>query len=57
MFFRRSADTRHYTVSDDAAVDFCVWVLEVDGPRAPPFDRHEGGDGRLRAAGLAPGAW
>lgn len=41
----------------DPAADFCVWVLERDGLRAPPFDRHPGGDGRLRAAGMDADSW
>lgn len=32
-------------------VDFCIWVLEVDGLQVPPFDQHPEGDGSLRAVG------
>ena len=38
-------------------VDFCTWVLEVDGLHVPPFDQHSEGDGSLRAAGLDAEAW
>jgi hypothetical protein len=38
-------------------VDFCTWVLEVDGLHVPPFDQHPEGDGSLRAAGLDAEAW
>jgi hypothetical protein len=38
-------------------LDFCVWVLERDGLRVPPFDRHPDGDGSLRAAGMTMAAW
>jgi hypothetical protein len=38
-------------------VDFCIWVLEVDGLHVPPFDQHPEGDGSLRAAGLDAEAW
>lgn len=38
-------------------VDFCIWVLEVDGLYVPPFDQHPEGDGSLRAAGLDAEAW
>src|ERR1700680_2908489 len=38
-------------------IDFCVWVLEVDGLHVPPFDQHPDGDGSLRAAGLAAENW
>ena len=41
----------------NAALNFCVWVLLVDGLHAPPFDRHPAGDGRLRAVGLDPAGW
>ncbi len=39
------------------AVDFCIWVLEVDGLRVPPFDSHADGDGSLRTAGLDASEW
>ncbi len=38
-------------------VDFCVWALEWDGLRAPPFDHHADGTGALRAAGLDADGW
>ena len=38
-------------------VNFCVWALLADGLRVSPFDRHAGGDGALRAAGLTPEGW
>ncbi len=38
-------------------LDFCFWVLERDGLRIPPFDRHPDGDGSLRAAGMTPQTW
>jgi hypothetical protein len=40
-----------------AAVDFCVWVLEMDGLRVTPFDQHEEGDGSLRSVGLTADEW
>src|SRR5437764_494196 len=36
---------------------FCVWVLRRDGLLVPPFDRHQDGDGALRAAGLTAEDW
>lgn len=38
-------------------LDFCVWILERDGLRVPPFDRHPDGDGTLRAGELTAEAW
>ena len=38
-------------------IDFCVWALEVDGLRVPPFEQHPDGDGSLRAAGLDIEIW
>lgn len=38
-------------------VDFCVWVLEIDGLHVPPFDRHPDGNGTLRARGMDASAW
>jgi hypothetical protein len=54
-------NTPNYTwyVSSGPALflDFCFWVLERDGLRIPPFDRHADGDGSLRAAGMTPDTW
>jgi hypothetical protein len=38
-------------------VAFCVRTLVLDGLKVPPFDRHGGGDGRLRAVGLDVAVW
>ncbi len=38
-------------------VDFCIWVLEVDGLQVSPFDQHSEGDGSLRAVGLDALQW
>ena len=44
-------------IGHDTDVDFCLWVLERDGLRVPPFDHHPDGDGTLRAAGLDAASW
>lgn len=41
----------------NAAIDFCIWVLQVDGLQVSPFDMHASGDGTLQAAGLDAHAW
>lgn len=38
-------------------VDFCLWVLQTDGLRLAPFDRHPEGPGLLRALGVDPETW
>jgi hypothetical protein len=38
-------------------VDFCMWVLEVDGLQVPPFDQHPAGDRTLQAIGLDADGW
>lgn len=38
-------------------VDFCVWLLEWDGLRVPPFDCHPGGTGELRGMGMTAESW
>lgn len=43
--------------SFDTMVDFCIWVLEVDGLHVPPFNRHPDGNGILRAKGMEPESW
>lgn len=38
-------------------VDFCIWVLEQDGLRVPPFDCHPPGNGSLQIRGMDADAW
>ncbi len=57
MFRTGTPDPWSWSADLNAALNFCVWVLLVDGLHAPPFDRHPAGDGRLRAAGLDPAGW
>jgi hypothetical protein len=47
----------HYSFGFHSDLDFCFWVLERDGLRVPPFDRHSDGDSSLRAAGLDVASW
>lgn len=46
-----------YGCETSMGVDFCLWVLEIDGLRVAPFDRHPDGDAALRQAGLTAQAW
>ena len=41
----------------NAVVDFCIWILEVDGLHVPPFTCHERGLGSLQRLGLTPQCW
>lgn len=52
-----SSDPWTWSYGFDAPVDFCVWVLEQDGLRVPPFDQHRDGDGELRALGMTGDLW
>jgi len=45
----------HKAFSPD--VDFCTWVLEVDGLQVPPFDKHQKGNGVLRARDMDAESW
>lgn len=38
-------------------LDFCVWVLTIDGLQVPPFDQHGTGNGCLRKLGLTAAQW
>ena len=38
-------------------IDFCVWVLQIDGLQVPPFDKHSAGNGLLSAQGLNATVW
>lgn len=38
-------------------IDFCIWVLELDGLHVPPFDLHPQGNMSLQARGLDPLTW
>src|SRR5579875_2239847 len=57
MHLLRSTSTWIFSQDFSEEVNFCIWVLEVDGLHVPPFDQHPDGDGSLRAAGLNPESW
>ena len=57
MHLLHSRNSWHYRQGSDPTVDFCLWVLQVDGLHVPPFDRHPDGDGSLRALGLTEDSW
>ncbi|MDJ0712860.1 MAG: hypothetical protein QNJ54_01410 [Prochloraceae cyanobacterium] len=38
-------------------IDFCIWVLEVDGLQVPPFNKHPDGNRVLRAKGMEAKSW
>src|SRR5260370_11614262 len=57
MRLLHSRDSWTFSGGFNMTVDFCIWVLEVDGLHVPPFDQHPEGDGSLRAAGLDAEAW
>src|SRR5579884_2820571 len=50
-------DSWFYRMGFDLMIDFCVWVLEMDGLQVIPFDQHPDGDGSLRAAGMTAEDW
>jgi hypothetical protein len=52
-----SSDRWHWSEDAFPPVAFCVRALVLDGLAVPPFDRHSGGDGRLRALGLDAETW
>lgn len=41
----------------DLNIDFCFWILEVDGLHVPPFTHHAEGNGALRALGMDATSW
>lgn len=57
MFLLGTENPWFCSSSTDREADFCIWVLEIDGLRVPPFEHHSDGDGSLRAAGLDEGSW
>ena len=57
MHLLHSRNSWYYSQSSDPAVDFSLWVLQIDGLHVPPFDRHPDGDGSLRALGLTADDW
>lgn len=52
-----SSDSWTVGVGFDMDLDFCVWLLERDGLRVPPFDQHPDGTGELRALGMNAENW
>jgi len=51
---------KHLTVGQQTfniRIDFCVWVLEVEGLQTPPFVYHKKGSNALQAEGFTAEAW
>ncbi len=46
-----------FSYSFNLMVDFCVWVLEIDGLRIPPFVQHSDGNKILQKADIKPEDW
>ena len=57
MHFLYSRDSWSYQARSEPTLDFCLWVLQVDGLHVPPFDQHPDGDGSLRCLGLTVPDW
>ncbi|WGV29042.1 hypothetical protein [Halotia branconii] len=38
-------------------VDFCIWVLKIDGLKVPPFDQHPNGSRILQDKGMDVESW
>ena len=57
MHLLHSRNTWVFRYDFSREIDFCVWILEVDGLRVPPFDQHSDGDGLLRTVGLDGAGW
>jgi hypothetical protein len=39
-------------VTFDSQIDFCIWLLELDGLQVSPFDRHPNGNRILQGKGI-----
>lgn len=46
-----------YETTFNEHIDFCVWVLQVDGLSVPPFSHHPDGDRTLQNHGLNAESW
>jgi hypothetical protein len=55
MLHSRNPWSLHY--GPDPTINFCFWVLLLDGLRVPPFDQHPNGDSSLRDLGLTEASW
>ena len=57
MFSTTTNDQWHWKIGFDSGIDFCVWILEIDGLHIPPFDQHTQHEGFLQTAGLTQLSW
>ncbi|MDQ6659616.1 MAG: hypothetical protein M3Z24_01470, partial [Chloroflexota bacterium] len=46
-----------YRIDLNDGVNFCIWILMIDGLRVPPFDHHPEGRGFLQEIGLISKNW
>lgn len=54
----RSANKWHFaTHHKELGIDFCTWVLRIDGLRVPPFDTHADGRHFLQVVGMTADDW
>lgn len=47
----------HCQINPNFRIDFCIWILEVDGLHVPPFNLHPEGDLTLQNQGLDAESW
>lgn len=44
-------------IATDGHINFCIWILQIDGLSVPPFNHHPDGDHSLRNQGLDAESW
>lgn len=57
MFQSESNSRWHIGLSFTESVDFCIYVLEIDGLQITPFDKHPTRIGQLQTHGLNAETW
>ena len=56
-FFAYPAHAWRMSAGFNLSIDFCVWILEVDGLHVPPFTHHPRYVGQLQTIGLTAATW
>ncbi|MDV3347973.1 hypothetical protein D0962_33950 [Leptolyngbyaceae cyanobacterium CCMR0082] len=57
MISKENNSSYSISINTSPAVDFCIWVLEIDGLNVAPFDKHSDGNGSLRETGMTCHSW
>ena len=55
--FGSNSDNFRIDYGFNYAINFCIWILEIDGLQVAPFNHHPKGNGSLSKKGMDEFSW